>query len=349
MPTKFGFGVIGSGMIADYHAQAVLQMPNAKLIGICSRTQAKAEALAQKHSCKCYPDINALLKDPAVDVVSIANASGVHLESAVAAAQAGKHAIIEKPIEITLERIDRIIEAHEKAGTTVGGIFNYRYMPTARMFKKAIDAGRFGRLTFGMAYGPWWRAQDYYDKGGWKGTQALDGGGALMNQGIHSIDLLQWLMGPVKQVSAFTKVLAHERIEVEDTGAAALEFANGALGTIACTTSMWPGHFRIVEIAGNRGTVAMADENFFFWQFADETPEDEIVRSEYVKFPAVSVGAANPAAGLTADGHRANFADFLDAIEHHRPPPISGQQARQAVEVILAIYESARIGKPVAL
>jgi predicted dehydrogenase len=256
---------------------------------------------------------------------------------------------VEKPVEITLERIDRAINAHAKAGTHLGGIFNMRYQPTAKLFKKAITEGRFGKLTFGMAYGPWWREQEYYDKGGWRGTWNMDGGGALMNQGIHTIDLLQWLMGKVKRVTAMAATLAHQRIEVEDTGAAVIEFESGALGTIACTTSMWPGHFRIVEVSGTDGTVAMADQKFFFWQFRKETPTDEEVRRSYIEFPAVSVGAANPSAGLTSDGHRENFAEFLQALDEGRSPTIDGHEARKAVQIILAVYESARTGKPVTL
>jgi predicted dehydrogenase len=200
-----------------------------------------------------------------------------------------------------------------------------------------------------MAFGPWWRDQAYYDQGGWRGTWNLDGGGAIMNQGIHTIDTLQFLMGPIKQVSAITRTLCHERIEVEDTSAVAVEFANGALGTIACTTSMWPGHYRTIEVSGSQGTVSMADSKFTFWQFAKEQPEDAEIREKYLDFPKVSVGAANPSAGMTAALHQANFADFLEAVEAKRQPTISGAEARKAVQIILAIYESAKTGKPVEI
>jgi len=336
-------------MIGDFHAQAIKGLPNAELVGICDTAPDRAASAASKHGCRSYRDLQQLLGDSRIDVITVATPSGLHGEVAIAAARHGKHCIIEKPLEITLAKIDAILEAHDKAGTTVGGVFNMRYEATAKLFKQAVDAGRFGRLTFGMAYGPWWRNQDYYDKGGWRGTLAMDGGGALMNQGIHTIDILQWLMGPVRQVQAFTRMLAHQRIEVEDTAAVAIEFANGALGTIACTTSMWPGHFRIIEVAGDRGTVAMADSKFFFWQFAEETAEDQRIRKEYVQFPGVSVGASDPAAGVTAAGHQANFADFLEALDHGRKPSVCGQEARKAVGIILAIYESARKNKPISL
>lgn len=349
MPKTYGFGVIGAGMIGNFHAEAIKQLPNAKLVAVCDEAADSAEAFARRHGCLRMTDLDALLSRSDIDVVTVGTPSGTHADLAVAAAKHGKHAIVEKPLDITLAKIDAAIEAHAKAGTRLGGIFNGRFLPTARLLKKAVEDGRFGRMTFGMAYGPWWRDQAYYDKGGWRGTWSLDGGGAYMNQGIHTVDLLQWFMGPVKSVKASTTMIAHQRIEVEDTGAAVIEFANGALGTMACTTSMWPGHFRIVEVAGTDGTVALADQSFFFWQFRTEKAEDRQIREKYLQFPAVSIGAANPSAGMTADGHRDNFASFLKAVDEKRTPEIDGVEARKAVQTILAIYESARTGKTVTL
>lgn len=349
MGKEYRIGVIGAGMIGSYHAEAIKQLPNAKLVGVCDHASNRAAEFAQRCGCGGMCDLEGFLSRDDLDIVTVATPSGLHADIAIAAAKHGKHCIVEKPIDINLDKVDAAIDAHRKAGTLLGGIFNGRFLPTAQLLKKAVSDGRFGRLTFGMAYGPWWREQSYYDQGGWRGTWKLDGGGALMNQGIHTIDLLQWLMGPVKSVKAHMATLAHERIEVEDTGVAAIEFASGALGTIACTTSMWPGHFRIVEIAGDQGTVAMADQNFFFWQFRDERPEDAKVRERYLQFPAVSVGAANPSAGMTADGHRDNFASFLSALDAGRVPDIDGTEARKAVQIILAIYRAAQTGETVTL
>jgi len=336
-------------MIGEFHGQAIETLANARLVAVCDSVEAKAAAFAKRHGCKAYTDLADLLADEAVDVVTVATPSGAHAEPAIAAAQAGKHAIVEKPLEITLDRIDRMIEAHDKAGTTLGGVFNGRFSVAAQRIRGAVEAGRFGRLTFGMAYGPWWRDQAYYDEGGWKGTKQWDGGGALMNQGIHTVDLLQWMMGPVASVRACAATLAHVRIEVEDTVAATVEFASGALGTIAFATSMWPGHFRLLEIGGDRGTAAMTDEKLLFWRFAEETPEDDKIRRELLELPTVSAGASSPSAGMTAELHRANFAEFLEAVEQRRPPLVSGPEARKAVEIVLAVYESARTGRPVAL
>lgn len=350
MARTYGVGVIGAGFIGEVHAQAIQMLTNAKLVAGCARSDKSVTKFSQSFpQAKIYRDYKDLINDPNIDIVTIATPSGFHMEPAIDAARAGKHVIIEKPIEITLDRIDRILEAHDKAGTRIGGIFNGRFTDNARIFKEAVEAGRFGRLTYGMAYGPWWRDQAYYDDGGWKGTMQYDGGGALMNQGIHTVDMIQWLMGPVKSVQACTATLAHKRIEVEDTGSAAVEFASGALGTIACTTSMWPGHFRIVEVAGDEGSVAMADSAFFFWKFKKETEADEMIRKEKVAFPAVSLGASSPGAGLKAEAHSKNIAEFIEALEQGRSPLVDGKEARKSVEIILAIYQSAKCRRAVDL
>jgi len=349
MAKVYKFGLVGTGFIGGVHGDAIDSMPNAEMVACADPVEAAAKRFAEQHKCDYHTDVDEMIRRDDIDVITIATPSGLHMEPAVAAAEAGKHAIVEKPLDITLERIDRILEAHDKAGTTVGGIFNGRFYPTALLFKKAIDAGRFGKMTFGLAYGPWWRSQKYYDEGGWKGTIKYDGGGAYMNQGIHTVDMLQWLMGPVKRVTARTGMLAHVNIEVEDTGAAVVEFESGALGVMACASSMYPGHFRIVEVAGDKGTVAMADSNFFFWQFAEETDEDEKVRKEYLAFPSVGIGADDPATGVTGDRHVPNFVDFLAALDEGREPLVSGPESRKSVEIILAVYKSAETGQPVEL
>jgi UDP-N-acetyl-2-amino-2-deoxyglucuronate dehydrogenase len=339
------FGIVGAGMIGHWHAEAIRALPNAELVGVCDHGSGKGERIGPRCGCaRGVCELERFIARDDLDAITVATPSGAHGEAALLAARHGKHCVVEKPLEISLARIDAMIEAHAKAGTALGGIFNGRFAPPARLFHEAVQAGRFGRLTCGLAIGPWWRDQAYYDEGGWKGTLALDGGGALMNQGIHSIDLLQWLMGPVAEVCARTATLAHERIEVEDTGAATLQFANGALGSIVCTTSMWPGSIRTVEVGGTDGTVAMGDDTFFHWRFRSESPADDELRKRYLRFPAVAVGAANPSAGFSVDGHRDNLAEFLAALEAGRAPLVDGAEARKSVRIILAIYESARRG-----
>lgn len=347
----YRMGVIGGGMIGYWHAEAIRQLPNAELVGVCDHGSGKAAKFGPRCGCAAgVCDLERFIARDDLDAITIGTPSGTHAEIAEMAARYGKHCIVEKPLDISLERIDGMIEAHEKAGTTLGGIFNGRFVPAAGLFRQAVEAGRFGRITFGMAYGPWWRDQAYYDEGGWKGTQALDGGGAFMNQGIHAIDMLQWLMGPVRRVSAFTAILGHDRIEVEDTGGAVAEFENGAIATLACTTSMWPGKARQVEVAGTGGTVSMGDSMFNTWRFREETTGDEDIRKQYLAKPTPALGASHPSGGFSADGHRENFAEVLAAIDDGRKPSVDGREARKAVRIILAVYESARKGgTPVTL
>jgi len=337
------FGIVGAGMIARIHAQAIKDMDGASVTGIMDNGRGTGIDIAPGTDATGAGDIDAFLARDDIDIVTITTPSGTHADIAVKAAAAGKHVICEKPLDVSLEQIDRMTVACADAGVTLGGIFNIRFTEGALAVKRAAQQGRFGRLTFGHAFGPWWRDQDYYDSSDWKGTWALDGGGALMNQGIHSVDLLQWFMGsPVKRVSGYIATLAHENVEVEDTSSASLEFSNGALGTIACTTSMWPGHFRTITLAGSDGTATLADGNLLVWDFKDQRSEDARLMERLGGLPGSGVGASDPAAGVDADGHRAVFERFTEALENGMAPDIDGRESRKAVEIILAIYESAR-------
>ena len=225
-----GFAIVGCGMIARFHARALAEVAGARVAALVSRDLTRAKSMAGELGLTCHLDTNlaAVLTRPEVDAVIVTTPSGAHLEPAVAAAIAGKHVVVEKPLEITSARCDRIIAACDENRVKLCTIFPSRFGDANRLLKAAVDGGRFGRLTLGETTCKWWRSQEYYDEGGWKGTKALDGGGALMNQAIHNVDLLLWLMGPATRVSGFTATLAHERIEVEDTAVACLQFANGA-------------------------------------------------------------------------------------------------------------------------
>lgn len=342
---KYRFGIIGAGMIAPFHLDAIDNMPNATAVGIMDNGSGQGAKIAPNLDRTGADDIDAFLARDDIDIVTIATPSGAHLDHAIKAAQARKHCIVEKPLEITTARIDTMIEAHERAGTALGGIFNSRYSIAATLLSEAARAGRFGKITFAQALGPWWRDQAYYDTSTWKGTWALDGGGAMMNQGIHSVDLLQWIVGDrVETVTGQIATLAHERIEVEDTAAATLRFSSGALGTIACTTSMWPGHFRTISVSGTRGTAVLADEHLLMWKFSEETPADDEIRAKYQQLPSDGVGASSPSAGVTSYGHRRVFEDFTEALDNGVTPQIDGHESRKAVALIEAIYESANQG-----
>lgn len=345
-----GVGIIGCGMIARFHAAAIVEIPHTKLVALQSRNPASAEKVKQAvgSDAKYYASIEEMLQHPGLDMVIICTPSGNHLEPARLAAAAGKHVVVEKPLEITLERCDMLIEVCSKAGVNLCTIFPSRFADANVLLKQAVEQGRFGRLTLGETTVKWWRSQEYYDEGGWKGTQALDGGGALMNQAIHNVDLIQWLMGPVTRISAFTAMLAHERIDVEDTAVACLQFRSGALGVIQATTSVWPGLPKTIGIHGNQGSAVVEQEDLLRWEFAREQEADAAIRQRFVQKVGASGGSSNPAA-ISHEYHRRQLADFVEAIETGRQPIVDGKEGRKAVEIILGIYESARTGRVVEL
>jgi len=342
----WNFGIVGAGLIADFHAMAIRDIPNTKLIACCDVVLDKAKKLADKYSCRAFAGYEEMLKIKELDIVTVATPSGLHAEPTIAAAKAGKHVICEKPLDITLERIDTMIKAHKKSGTVLGGVFPLRFNDAVVPLKEAINAGRFGTITYAGAYVPWWRTDEYY-KNTWRGTWKLDGGGALMNQSIHQIDMLCHLMPPIESIQAYTGRPGHPQIETEDTAVAVLRFTNGALGIIYGTTASYPGQFRRIEITGTKGTVIYTEDSFALWQFADERPEDEQIRKRFGKITGGG-GVADPAA-IPYQNHTRNFKAFVDALESGKDFSINGNEARKAVEVILAIYKSAKAQKPVKL
>lgn len=342
------FGIIGCGMIANFHAQAVADIPDAEVAACFDTVPAAADAFAERNRCQPYHDLDKLLANRQIDVVTICTPSGAHLEPAVAAARQGKHVIVEKPLEVTVERCDEIIDACRQAGVVLSTIFPSRFHEASQLVKSAIDSGRFGRLTMADAYVKWFRTQQYYDSGAWRGTWQFDGGGALMNQAIHSVDLLTWLVGPVAEVSAYTATLAHERIEVEDVAVATLRFANGALGVIEATTAAYPGVLKRLEIHGSEGTAILEEEDIKGWHFANQTDADERLRQRMAGRTKTGGGASDPSA-IGHHGHRLQFQDVLQAIQTGRQPLIDGPEGRRSVEIIRAIYASAKAGEPVLL
>src|SRR6266566_1001603 len=295
---SLGCVIVGCGMIARFHARALAEVPGTRLVALVSRSADRARAMADELGLRCdlATDLNAVLRRPDVHVVIVTTPSGAHLGPAVAAASTGKHVVVEKPMEITAERCDRIIEACDRNKVKLCTIFPSRFGDANRELKNAVTQGRFGRLTLGETTCKWWRPQSYYDEGGWKGTQALDGGGALMNQAIHNVDLLLWMMGPVSHVSGLTAMLAHERIEVEDTAVACLRFKNGALGVIQATTSVWPGLPKTIGVHGDRGTVVIEQDDLLRWEFNPEDEGDQAIRQRFVQKTGASGGSSNPAA-----------------------------------------------------
>ncbi len=343
-----GFGIIGCGMISRFHARAVADLKGAKVAACFDSFTSAADKFGAEIGCRVYHDLDEMLADQAVDVVTICTPSGVHMEPAVAAAKAGKHIIVEKPLDITLKRCDAMIAAAKQAGVVLSTIFPSRFHESSRLLKAAIDKGRFGKLTMGDAYVKWFRTQEYYDSGAWRGTWALDGGGALMNQAVHSVDLLLWFMGPAVEVSAYTATLAHERIEVEDVAVATVKFASGALGVIEASTATWPGELKRIEISGNAGNAVLREEDLAVWKFVREAKADEAIRQKMASRTHTGGGAADPKA-IGHHGHTLQFQDVLSAIKRGKQPLVDGPEGRRAVELILAIYKSSESGRPVKL
>jgi len=344
----YGFGIVGLGLIAEFHAKAIRAMKKGKLIACYSRSQTKADAFGKKYNCSGYSSMNAFCSHPGLDIVTICTPSGAHLEPSLKVAEAGKHLIVEKPLEISLERCDKIIEVCEKNKVKLVGIFPSRFHDITKVIKSAIDEGRFGKLVLGDAYVKWYRSQEYYNKGEWHGTWELDGGGALMNQSIHAIDLLQYFMGPVEFVQSFTNIVGHKRIKVEDNAVAIVRFKNKALGVIEGSTSVYPGFLKRIEISGTKGSAIMEEESLRAWSFISEKSEDKIIKKRFAIKTETGGGASDPAA-IRFHGHQRQFEDIVKAIETDSKPFVDGYEARKAVEIILAIYKSAREGKKVKL
>lgn len=351
---KIGFGIIGCGMISRFHAKAISEIRGAELIGCFDNAKGAAEKYAAEFNCKAYTDINEMLKNPEIKIVTICTPSGAHLDPALAAAKAGKHVVVEKPLEVTLKRCDAIIKQCKASNVKLCTIFPSRFSPANIALKEAIQEKRFGKITLGDTNVKWYRDQKYYDQGGWRGTFALDGGGSYMNQGIHNVDLLYWLMGEVDEVSAYTATLGHERIEVEDVGVAAVKFKSGALGVIQTTTTAFPGLLKQISIHGTKGSAIVEQDEVVRWEFATSSPKDRAVRDKLMRkddddmMMPLGGGAADPKA-ISHIGHREQLKDFIKSIETGRKPLVDGDEGRRSVEIILAIYKSAWTNKPVKL
>jgi len=348
----YGFGIVGCGMIADFHAKAIEGMKGGHLACVFSRSKANANRVAKAFGCASYQDYKAFLSHPGLDIVAIATPSGAHLEPVVQAAKAGKHIVCEKPLEVTLERVDRMIRACNENKVMLAGIFPRRFNEATAAFKKAVDTGRLGKVTLADAYVKWYRTQKYYDSGDWRGTWLLDGGGALMNQSIHTIDLLYYLAGDVDSVCAYADRTIHEGIETEDNAVAIVRFKSGALGVIEGSTACFSptGHPAEVHMCGAEGSIFMRDDSFTVWDFKRKKPVDKKIKQKFqADMGEAGAGAADPSA-IDFSGHQKNFENAVRSLKTGQKPLVDGQEARKSVEIILAIYCSAlKGGKPVKL
>lgn len=335
---NWGFGIIGAGLIGKVHAKAISSLPNARLTAVCDNVPERAKALADEYGAKAYTDYGDLVADRNVEVVTIGTPSGLHLAPTVAAAQAGKHVLSEKPMEISLPRVDAMIAAHAKSGTRLGGIFPLRFDPLYLPLLNAVRQNRFGIITCASVHVPWWRSGDYY-RTSWRGTWTMDGGGAIMNQTIHLIDLLCWMLPPVESIQAYSATRAHT-IETEDVAVAVCRFEGGALGMVHGSTSSFPGQGTRIEITGSQGTAIVHHNGISLWSFEQERPEDAEIRTQWA-IRDEKVGSASDPANLLPWRHSANFAAFLQAIESKTSFSIEGAEARKSIEFITSLYEAA--------
>lgn len=334
----YRFVIHGTGLIAEFHARAIQEMPTAQLIGFCGRNIEKTQQLAKAFNCAAYLSLNAALQH--ADILCIATPSGLHLDGALAAAKRGKHALVEKPLEITTARIDQMIAAHQAAGTRLGCIFQLRHIPALQPIRKALQEERFGKVTHVGVHVPWWRDQAYYDDSSWHGTWQLDGGGALMNQSIHMIDILLDLFPMPDIVKSVNSSLGHG-IETEDAAVAALKWKDGTIGLIHGTTSAWPGNPRRLEIFGTEGAVVLTDDNLAQFTFKKEKKEDAEILKTFGLAQATAAGAAAPGA-MTHDYHTECFKAFLHALEQGDTSSANALSARRSVALIEQIYTQAR-------
>jgi predicted dehydrogenase len=347
---KLRFALVGAGFIGGVHAKELAGLDEAELVAVVDTDPVKARALADRYGMPlAVTDLDAVLRRDDVDAVSICTPSGLHADGAVAALDAGKHVVVEKPLDVSLAAADRIIDAEKRSGKTVAVISQHRFDKSSEKVLQAVRDGHLGTVTSAIASHAWWRGQSYYDSGEWRGTLALDGGGAVMNQTVHTVNLLTTIVGTPVEVFAYTACLAHERIEVEDTAVAVVKFASGALGMIHGTTAAYPGLDASLRVFGSKGSAVISNDALtFLHENVGEAPEIAMsamtglnqVTDEYALEPEdLPLGRA----------HRRQLADFVEAVYTGRAPRVGTAEARTSLSVILAMYESAASGRPVKL
>lgn len=322
-PESIKFGIIGCGIIASIHAQGIQKTERAELAAVYDHAHDRAIQFTETYPADVCDSYEELLRRPDIDVICICTPSGLHAEQTILAASAGKHVLVEKPMAIKLEDIDRMIKVCQEKGVMLSTVFPRRMSPQAHYARKLIREGRLGKLSLCSAYVKLYRDQAYYDSAGWRGTWELDGGGAMMNQGIHTVDMLQWLAGPVTSLFARAKAVLRE-IEVEDTAIVMLQFAGGAMGVIEITTTAYHGKGQRLEIHGEKGTLVIEEDSIVSLEIQGEN----VVIPEFEPFRVVP------------DGHRMQIEDMVKAVRGEKAPVITGEDARHSLEIILGAYES---------
>lgn len=341
------YALIGCGRIAVNHMKAALNN-KLEIVAICDVIPEKMEKLLDKYgisesaSIKCYTDYKEMLEEVQPELVSIATESGIHAEIALYCIDKGVNLIIEKPMAMSIEDANKIIKQSQKKGVKVSACHQNRFNVAIQKLRAAVESGRFGQLSHGSIHVRWNRNQEYYAQAPWRGTWAQDGG-ALMNQCIHGIDLLRWMMGDeIEEICGVTRQQFHGYLEAEDVGLAIIKFKNGAIGTIEGTTNVYPKNLEeTLYIFGENGTVKIggtSTNNIDVWDFADETEADD-----------KNKGLKEETSNVYGNGHTSLFADVVDAIKNNRTPYVDAVAGRNALEVVLSIYKSQKLGKSIKL
>jgi UDP-N-acetyl-2-amino-2-deoxyglucuronate dehydrogenase len=335
-------GIVGGGNISDTHARAAHEIEGIEIVAIYGRNRERSTHLGRLYGGMVYEDFDTFLNHKPMDMVAIGSPSGLHAEQGIAAARHGLHVLVEKPIDVKTELANALIAECERANVKLGVFFQDRTAPDLRKLSELINAGRIGKPISVSASVKWYRPPEYYSQSRWRGTIALDGGGALINQGVHTVDLLLWLMGDVAKVYG-RAITALQKIEVEDTVVALLEFTNGAIGTLEAATSIYPGYPRRLELTGSEGTIIVQDDHIISADLREPLPH--LQESELRSF---SIRSTSPVVS-DVSGHRRILEDFVRAIETDGTPLCDGHEALRSLNLVRAIYESSRTGQTVTL
>ncbi|RKN85347.1 Gfo/Idh/MocA family protein [Paenibacillus ginsengarvi] len=335
----WGFGIIGTGSIADFHAAAIKELERGKLVAVANRTEERAKAFAQKEDCGYFTDYKEMLASPDIDIVCITTSSGSHASIGLDVLNAGKHLIVEKPVAMNTKQSLELIRAAKQNGVTMSVISQRRFEAQHVAVRNALDSGALGKLLLVEVSLPFYRAQSYYDSAEWRGTIEQDGG-ALMNQGIHSIDLLLWFGGIVDTVYGKTATQTHQ-MEAEDMGLALLTFKNGAFGTIMASTSIQPGFAAAMNLYGEKGSIKLEGSAISHWTVPGMEPPDLGGNTNY--------GGVSDPRSISHVNHRVQMDNVIDAIESGKELYLKGIDGLRAVQLVEAIYESSAKGEPIKL
>jgi UDP-N-acetyl-2-amino-2-deoxyglucuronate dehydrogenase len=349
MSRTWRIAVVGTGVVGELHVRSMMKLPNCRLVSVCDLETDKGRKALDKNklSVPVYTDLQEMLRKEKLDSVHVCTPSGDHKGPVITALEHGLNVLVEKPMEIQPERIDEMIAVAKKKGVKLAGIFQNRWNDANRALRQAVQEGRFGKIAWAGVFTPWYRTDQYYEEGGWRGTWKLDGGGAVMNQGVHQVDLMQWIVGPVKTVSAYASSRIHPKIEVEDTLTCALQFASGAYGTYVSTTAMWPGGPVRIEIGGELGS-AISENGLKRFEFKTPQPQDKELLDRLNPEKATGSGGGKSATDIGLDLHGKNMLAVYEAWDRGEEAETFGPEARKAVAIIQAMYESARKnGSPV--